>query len=491
MRAKRAVWLSLFILLAYFLTRISHAAAFPVFIDETIHIYYGERMLEIGSPIYDDIGRLFTIWWLLPFQPAQAAPVWIARVAIVLVTLPGMAALLAIGRMQAKIAGLVAVGLLIGLNTYLLFFGRMALADPAANSLIAIALYFALRLRKRADKREAVLTGGFLFAAYGFKVASVYFGGIPLLAALTLKPQDRPWRAQWRWLARSMGTYTALFVLFNAGLYLAGHSALLTGIRYALTGSATRSSSINTLLTLPGRILTNAGASLDVQAHYAGSIMLGLLLLALFYLLLRRDFFLPLTLLISLLAIWAQSAQNSRYFITPVTLLLLSGALALSAGLNRLPGRWRGVILAGVGAVLLLHWAPFFQASIHDPAALRLAARDRDEHIRSDAGSFGLSQVRDTLSPLDPDTVYGLLANCQGLRYLSLNDFPVECPRVNPNGEDIPALETLLAGNRRPGAFAVVEDSPYIPDSAPGTLLTVVEDGASGRPALAIYDLAP
>ncbi|MBN2469136.1 MAG: hypothetical protein JXN59_00320 [Anaerolineae bacterium] len=490
MHAKRAVWLSIFILLVYFFSRVNNAASFPIFIDETIHIHYGERMLEIGSPIYDDIGRLFTIWWLLPFQPAQAAPVWIARIAIVLVTLPGIAALLAIGQMKAKNTGLMAVGLLIVSNTYLLFFGRMALADPAANSLIAVALYFALRLSKQVNTREAVLTGGFLFAAYGFKVASVYFGGIPILAALMLKPKDRQWREQWRWLAWSMGTYTALFVLFNVGLYILGHSALLTGIRYALTGSATTGGSLGTLLALPDRILTNASVSFAVQAHYAGSIVFSLLLLACVVLLLRREFFLPLTVLIPLLAIWAQSAQNSRYFITPATLLLLIGAIVLSTELNRLSSKWRGLILACVGAVLLLQWIPFFQTTIHNPAALELAERDRDEHIRSDAGSFGFRQVHDTLNPLAPEAVYGLLANCQGLRYLSLNDFPVACPRVNPNGEDIPALGALLDANRRPGAYAVVEDSPYVPDSAPGTLLAVIED-STGRPALSVYDLAP
>jgi hypothetical protein len=201
MSRSRSLQISVLLLLVFFTTRIAAADLFPVFIDETIHIEYGEKMLETNSPVYADIGRLFTIWWLIPFQPAANAPIWVARAAVVLLTLPGFAALLALGRVAFRTRGMVLVGLLIILSTSLLFFGRLALADPPAASLIAIALYTAYRLRTRARPLDAILTGGLLFVAYGFKAASLYYVVIPAAAALALKPRGRPWRAQILWLA--------------------------------------------------------------------------------------------------------------------------------------------------------------------------------------------------------------------------------------------------------------------------------------------------
>ncbi len=83
-----------------------------------------------------------------------------------------------------------------------------------------------------------------------------------------------------------------------------------------------------------------------------------------------------------------------------------------------------------------------------------------------------------------------ILANCSSLRYLTLNRLPIECPRLNPTGEDIPALAALLEASRAPGTLAVLEDLPYAPTQAPGTIAAVIDD-PSGRPRLTVYDLSP
>lgn len=482
--------LSVLLLLVFFATRIAAIDLFPVFIDETLHIHYGEKMLETGSPVYDDIGRLFTIWWVIPFQAFANEPVWIARVAIVLVTLPGTAALLALGHAAQPKWGALLAGLLVITSTYLLFFGRLALADPAANSMIALALLFASRLKNRLRPSDAILTGALLFVAYGFKAASLYYLVIPAAAALTLKPHGRPWRAQVVWLIYAVATFGLLFGAFNGVLLLRGHSTLLNHIRYALTGSVGDTATGSTLLTLPARILENAALSLQLQSHYTGPVIAILLVVAVGYFTITRRFFLPLILFLPLVAIWAQESQNSRYFVTPITILMLIGAIALASLLAVLPRRGQPIALVIIALGLLVHWGPFYWASTHDPLAIPLADRDAAEHVRSDASGFGLAEARWALLAHGATRVIGIMANCQGLRYLSLDDFPVECPRVNPNGEDIPALQALMESSRAPGVFVVLEDLPYAPDHTPGVISATIRH-ASGRPRLTIYALDP
>jgi hypothetical protein len=125
-----------------------------------------------------------------------------------------------------------------------------------------------------------------------------------------------------------------------------------------------------------------------------------------------------------------------------------------------------------------------------NPTDLAVSAADRSEYIKSDASGFGLQEVATVLEAIGPDRVIGILSNCSSLRYITLYSVPVECPRLNPSGEDIPALEALLAGSRRTGTYVVLENGPYAPDDAPGELLTTIEH-ESGRPRLSIYDLSP
>ena len=76
----------------------------------------------------------------------------------------------------------------------------------------------------------------------------------------------------------------------------------------------------------------------------------------------------------------------------------------------------------------------------------------------------------------------GVPANCLSLQTLASDRFVVECPRLNPNGEDIPALAQLLAENH--DAYIVLEAVPYAPDRAPGRLIAQIE---LRQPSLSVY----
>lgn len=92
----------------------------------------------------------------------------------------------------------------------------------------------------------------------------------------------------------------------------------------------------------------------------------------------------------------------------------------------------------------------------------------------------------------DASRLIGVLANCQGLRYRRPRDLAitVECPLARPDGQDVAALTALMDASQSQGTFVVLETSPYLPTSAPGTRLMTIET-PPGRAPLALYDLAP
>ncbi len=149
-------------------------------------------------------------------------------------------------------------------------------------------------------------------------------------------------------------------------------------------------------------------------------------------------------------------------------------------------------MVVGLGslALMCLAWLPFASTAAREPDRLPLHPATYGEYIRGDGSGFGLAETRRALLAHGATRVIGILANCQGLRYLSLGDFPVECPRVNPNGEDIPALEALIESSREPGVFVVLEDLPYAPDHTAGVISATIRH-RSGRPLLTIYSLDP
>jgi hypothetical protein len=236
-----------------------------------------------------------------------------------------------------------------------------------------------------------------------------------------------------------------------------------------------------------GSVQANLALGVDTLVQYAGPLMAGLLLLSPFVLLVRRRIYLPLVLLVPLAPLLLSSRSESRYFLPPLSILLLCGAVAVeSISLRYSPVvRRLALTVTLLGAALI--WLPFAIALTTDPVALPLAERDRWQYITSDAGGFGLREVIEVLEAEQPQQVIGVLANCGGLQAIA-PDWAIDCPRLNPNGEDVPALEALLEANRQPGVYAILEAIPYAPESAPGLLVATIE-GAPGRPLLRVYAL--
>ncbi len=449
--------------------------AFPPFIDETIHMRSAELIARNGTPLEDiTLGRPFTNWWFTLFQPT--APIWTARAATVLISLLTLAALMGIGRLAAGLYGMALFGLLYAFSGYHLFYGRLALADPVAGAAVALAIYFAYRLSRRAHWLDAALVGALLFAAFGAKTSTLPYFGVPIAAALTLRPPGRRWRDNARWLIIALAVAFGLSGAFVVGLRILGYDYLTNSLSLAVSSRGTTDPT--RILSLE-RIFQNARFTLETLSAYTGWLLMALLGAALAILIVRRRFYLPLVLLAPVAVIWFNQEQQLRYYIVPVALLLLCGAIVLADSIKRAP--YPQAIVGLVALVALIGWLPFASS---DPP---LPAADRAQYMESDAAGFGLAQVLAAL-PSDAERVIGILSNCQGLRYLAAQRDLIECPPLRPDGQDIEALTALLEASRQPGTYAILEALPYAPAQSPGQAVAVIE---AGRPTLTVYRLAP
>ncbi len=475
------------LLLLIWLTRLIGIALFPPFIDEMIHVHGSELGYTVSPLVNADLGRQGTIWWMMLFQAHLGSPVWISRVATVLVLLPGIAALMATARLAVGYWGAVLAGLLFLFSNYHLFFGRLALADPIAGSVVLVAVYFAARLRRRRNLLDAVLVGVMLAAGVVAKINVAPFLGVPIAAALCLHADGKiNIRQQATWLVVALGTAGTLIAVFVVGLRFFGYDFLTNSVSYALTNRG--SASINGVVDT-GRIAANILMAFDLISGYLGNAVLLALLAAQVVLLIRRQFYLVLCLFGPLVAIWASLIQESRFFVVPVALLLLGGAVVLAQLIHN---RNRMVQMAAIAIIGIwggVQWLPFAVAGVKQPNELPLPAVDVAQYINSDAAGTGYSEALAFLGAYNVREVIGLVSNCQAFRYLAMSSFAVECPALNPNGSSIPKLVDLMNQKRGDDIFVLAQAIPYVPQTVPGKLLTVIERPGNG-PKISIYQLS-
>lgn len=482
-----ALWSGIFFLMLIWLTRLIAITSFPPFIDETLHIHGSEQVYTDNVLANADLGRQLTFWWLAVFQPHASSPIWLGRVATLLVVLPGVAAMMSIGKSAGKTPGMLLAGMFYLFSAYHYFFDRLALADPVSAAAVSLALYFASRLSRRAKRADALLTGVLLFVAVGAKVSALPYLGIPVAAAISLWPRGRTWKQQARWLAIALVTALGLIAAFVIVLRLFKQDYLLNSVAYGLTSRGGQS--LDQFFS-PQRLLANAGNTLALISVYLGPVVVALLVCALLIRVARRRFYLPLCLIGPLFVIWASPVQESRFLVLPVSLLLLIGAIVLADILRNQPRVVQTLALAAVLIWGLRQWLPFAITEASNPAALPLPQADFAQYVYSDASGFGFAEVRDELSKYHPQRVIGLLPNCQGFRYLSLDSFPTECPQLKPDGQNRDELYNLLVSAQKTGTYAVLDTVSFVPDRSPGKKLAVIARPGGG-PSLTLYDLAP
>lgn len=468
------VWVWVGLLAAFALTRLAALTAFPPFVDEGVVVNWA-----LGRPLqYAPEGRLFTVWLFAAFDAPHHATHFIMRAAVALTILGGFAALIGIGRTLAGNFGGLIAGLGGLLSGYHFFFERLALSDPPAAAAALIGVYFAARLARRRALIDALLCGVALFVAIGFKVTMIPYLGVPLAAALTLRPDRRPMWANLRWLIVALGVGGGLTAAYLIGVRLFGYNAL--GLL----------NTHNSAAPTAARIAENIGQSLQLLIGYWGLPALLLIGVGAVWLVIRRAWFVPLCFVGPMALYWLNQSQFSRFFVAAFALLLVGGLVGLVGVAGRFGRAGRVALIGGIGLWGVAQFAPLALSAYTDPAQMPLSPADRAEYISSEGSGFGLSAAVGAIQAAGGGRVLGVIANCLGLRMVAPDSVQVECPRVNPNGEDTPALEAQMADwAANGGGYAVLEGLPYAPQSAPGVLI-----GEFPRPdgvrALRVYRLS-
>jgi hypothetical protein len=473
------------LLLLLFATCLAALDSFPVFIDETVHIYNAEQIPNTSPLISLQIGRIFTMWWQYLLQaPFSSEPIWLARAATLILVLLGEAALLYMGKRTAGHWGLFLTWAFLIFSRYHFFFERLALADPISSAFIFVAILFAFRLRERLDYRDALLTGLSLFLAVLAKTNALPYLGILLAAVLCLRP-PRPVtiRQRVQWFSIGMGSFLIPTILFEILAAIAGKAWLRATFSYI------RSRSDNDV-NLVQRILGNIQETIEFSIGYLHPMLFAILLLAVIIMLWRRQFYLLLVFAAPMLILWIGEPQETRYWIVPIALFGLIGAIAFAPVLERLPRLAQGIAAILILALGLFNWLPQAITTAQNPVVLDLPIADQRQYIQSDATGFGFAEIAALIPRENRPIVLGLLANCQGFRYSYFDAYEVLCQQVNPDGSDIPRLLTWVEEMSSSAQYLILEESAYFPETIDAEILALIERPAN-RANLRLYRISP
>lgn len=493
-RSRGVLWVCTIMLFAYFAVRMLSLTAFPPFLDEVVHVRQAEQSLAISPVAFAAEGRLFTLWLHMIFRPHQAGTIWLMRIVHILAILPGFAAAVAVGRSVAGRTGVLMAGFVLLASPLHIFFERLALADPLASAWIIVAVFFALRSTERFHWLGAMACGLALFVAIMFKATVIPALVMVPLAAVSLFRGGTRLGPRVRWLMYASMPVLILLPLVVIALRIANQDHFAFISQYTAMART----------SLAERLAPNLALVAEQFGIYLLPMLLGLTLV-LFYTasrgkwradqpfarsenVRRTTVFVSLLLLTMLVAYTVNERLYTRYLILPASLFLLMLAAMVAPRLGPVRVRGSRIALVVLIGVALLYPTAFTLLAYNRPAAMPLSVADFREYVTSSASGFGLAEAVELLLQYQPTRVIGVLANCQGLRFLAGESFAVECPPTNPSGADRDRLSAMMEQSRLPGVYVLHEPLPFVPASVPGRVIASFAR-PGGSETLTIYEV--
>ena len=169
-----------FLVLLYFLTRLSHLTVIPVFCDEAIYIRWAQIMRTVPSlrfiPLSDGKQPLF-MWLVIPFLKVFKDPLVAGRMVSVL---SGFGTMLGIGVLSFILFKKVQISLLAIIlyliSPFIFFFDRMALVDGFLSFFGVWCLVLGVSLAKKIRLDLAMILGIILGLGLITKSPAIFFG---------------------------------------------------------------------------------------------------------------------------------------------------------------------------------------------------------------------------------------------------------------------------------------------------------------------------
>lgn len=386
---------ALVLLLALWVTRLWALDAFPLHVDEGIHIAWAVEVWN-GHPFWNiSDAKIISHWPIALFYP-QNAPVYAARIPVILVAMLGLAAGWSLLRnVFGERAALLGALLWIACP-YMLFFERLALMDAQVGALVVLAAWAAYRAARRGTWPAAVLAGVCVALAPLFKLNAAPAAFTAAVIVLGFGPH--PWRRRWRSLV-VMGASAALcFIPPLAYIALRGRDLFEIPRTFFGVGGD-QAGQINASLARFGALLTGFGG-----VAWAALLLTGLaLLLALRP---RKGGLLLLAAAPNLLVVLLTSrAEFLRYYAVGVPILLLLAGAGWGLLADRLrPAAVRWIATGALAALLLAEIAPFALTLYRDPGAATLPDFMRRQYITEQSAGFGLREAASALAETtEPD----------------------------------------------------------------------------------------
>ena len=174
----------------YLLTRSYQLALLPLFIDESLHLYWTLRLLRESrlARLLDD-GKLLQVLAITPVVPWVSDPVWWGRFVTVVVGAIGLHAVWRTGALLfGERVGLVAASLYL-VCPFSFFYDRLALADAYLSSFTAAALYWSFAFRKQPSRRGSLWLGLSMAASILSKIPGLIALAWPPLCLLLGRPR--------------------------------------------------------------------------------------------------------------------------------------------------------------------------------------------------------------------------------------------------------------------------------------------------------------
>lgn len=469
---RSALLIGILLLLFFWLTRIPALEALPLHNDEGLHL---RRAVEVWSlhPFFDiSDGKIINHWLIAAFYP-QNAPVFVGRIATLLVSLLALAAGYALLMRTLGFAAALLGSIFWITSSYLFFFERIAFSDSQAGALIALAVYFALRLRQTGKLRDAILTGMAFSAAVLFKFTAAPYG----LTILLLLCWDVPRR-----LVRDL----VVLALVGAACFMPVFAYLL------LTGRDFFGIALAWVFASGGGDTTfvqNGVRFIEQWGGFGSGIPFGLALVGLLALPLARPHGLRLLLAYAapllVILLLGNDIQPRHYVVAlPLGLLLAGGGWArLLMLLNTAPNdkqapRWAAAALA---LVLLGVFVPFAREAYSSPATLPLPDLVRRAHITEFSAGYGLREALRDLpnhaAPEDSPVIGSMYPDsCRRANFYAVHNYLLLCGDAPMRA----AVDAALA--ERGSALVLVENAGVIGIAPADIAATATRIAAYPRP---------
>lgn len=236
MSSRARLWLMVLLLLGGFFLRAHRPGALAGFVDEVSHIQRSEIIYTLErNPADYSHGKLLTYYWLGFFETGRASALETARLAMALAALLTLAAVAAAGRtLFGPRAALLATALY-AITPFAVFFERMALADPLATALAALAAWHSVLLARAPSRRRALVTALLANGAVFAKLTTAPVLALPVLAAILFGDVPSPdlRRASLSIYARALWRYywpawRPIAIVFAIGWALFGAASLVS-----------------------------------------------------------------------------------------------------------------------------------------------------------------------------------------------------------------------------------------------------------------------